>query len=147
MFSFSLPKFAALMVSFPTGGHSLLVHVGEGRFVSKVPPIVLAGVSPAPMDQVEGLPVSWDGETIKGDAQAHPMAFVFDVGSAQKAVEDAAAAGDTYARLVMDELEAAQRALDARAALGVMDPAPSAEPLPTIVDPEGAPEPAEFKAE
>jgi hypothetical protein len=124
MFSFDLPKSAALMVALPTGGHAIFVHVGGGRFVSKVPPIVLAGVAREPSAQVEGLPVAWDGETLPGDAEAHPTAFVFDVGSAQAAVERAAAGGDKYAQLVLDELQAAQKTLDAREALGIKDSEP-----------------------
>lgn len=138
MFSFSLPRFAALVVSLPTGGQTLMLHVGDGKFVSKVPPIVLAGVSPEPMAQVEGLPVGWDGTTLPGNVEAHPTAFVFDVAAAQSAVEAAAASGDTYAQMVMAELRAAEQVLDARTALGVMDAAPAAAPLPPIVDPVDA---------
>lgn len=139
MFSFALPKFAALQVSLPTGGVALFVHMGEGRFLSKVPPIVLAGVTPVESDQTEGLPVGWDASELAGDKPAFPTAFVYDVGGAQKAVEDAAAGGDTFARLILDELEAAQRALDARAALGVMDPLPAIDYPVTVKFAEAEP--------
>lgn len=131
MFAFDLPKFAALQVQFPTGGGSLLVHLGGGRFVSKVPPIVLAGVVPAtePAVNQEGLPVTWDGTSLPGDADAQPVFMAFDVASAQGSVEAAAAAGDKFAQAVLDEIAAAQRTLDAQAALSQQ----RAE-APTVVD-------------
>ena len=121
MFAFELPKFAALQVQFPTGGGSLLVHVGGGRFISKVPPIVLAGVVPAAevASNIEGIPVTWDGTTLPGDADAQPVYMAFDVASAQGSVEAAAAAGDKFARAVLDEIVQAQRTLEARASLGM----------------------------
>lgn len=122
MFSYYLPKFAALHVNLPTGGSAILVHKGDGCFVSKVPPIAFAGVSPEPAETVEGLPVGWDGSTLKGDGQAHAVSFVFDVAGAQAAVEAAAAEGDTYAQAVVNELVQVEKMLQARAALGVMDP-------------------------
>lgn len=138
MFSFDLPKFAALQVSLPTGGGAIMVHVGGGRFISKVPPIALAGLVPAaePAQNVEGLPVAWDGATLPGDGESAPVYFAFDVASAQRSVEEAAAAGDTFAKAILTELDAAQRTLDARAKLGVMDAAPagddsrSSDPVP-----------------
>lgn len=124
MFSFEIPQWAALQVSLPTGGATTLVHVGGGRFLSKVPPIALTGARPDFPFQQEGIPVEWDGTTLPGDKTAHPAVFGFDVMAAARVVQEAAAAGDTFAQAVMAEMEAAQRTLDSREALGVMDAAP-----------------------
>lgn len=131
MFAFDLPKFAALQVQFPTGGGSLLVHVGGGRFISKVPPIVLAGAMPATEveQNIEGIPVTWDGTTLPGDADAKPVFMAFDVASAQGALEAAAQAGDKFALAVMAEIEQAQKTIDAQAALAQ---ATKAEPAAVV---------------
>lgn len=124
MFKFDLPAGAALHVFLPTGGETILVHAGEGRFLSKVPPIALAGLAREGEGVgAIGLPVSWDGQTLPGDGPTQPIWFGFDVNAAADAVKAASEGGDTFARAVMAEIEAAQRTLDAREALGVMTPA------------------------
>lgn len=140
MFSFDLPRFAALQVQFPTGGGSLLVHVGGGRFISKVPPIVLAGVMPAGevAQNQEQLPVTWDGTTLPGDADAQPVFMAFDVASAQHSVEAAAQAGDTFARAVLDEIAQAQKTIDAQTALALH--ARTAEPETQTAEPDSIPD-------
>lgn len=118
MFSFDLPESAALHVILPTGTETILVHAGGGRFVSKVPPIVLAGLVRAGQEAgAEGVPVAWDGKTLPGDGESQTVAFGFDVQAAAEAVRAAAAEGDTYARAVVAELEHADRTLAARQAL------------------------------
>lgn len=114
MFSFALPKFAALHVNLPTGGSTLLVHAGDGRFLSKVPPIILAGVAPGEQQDMPTQPMGWDGDTLPGDGQANPVVFAFDVKTAAAAVEAAAAAGDTFAQAVVAEMQAAERQIAAQ---------------------------------
>ena len=128
MFAFNLPKFAALEVSLPTGGGALMVHIGGGRFLSKVPPIALAGLTPAAGDtqSQEGLPLDWDGATLPGDGQARPIYFAFNVAQAQAGLEEAARMGDTFAQKVLAEMQEAEKVLLARQALGIMDPVPEA---------------------
>lgn len=125
MFAFDLPRFAALSVSLPTGGGTMMIHVGGGRFIAKVPPLVLAGVSPAAagVGDTEGLPIEWDGTTLPGDGESRASFFAFDVAAAQRSVEEAAAGGDTFAQKILEELARAEEVLAARAALGVMAPA------------------------
>lgn len=135
MFKFVLPKFAALHVELPTGGSTLMVHIGDGVFVSKVPPIVLRGVSPEQSQQVEGIPVEWDGVSLPGDGEAHPCVFAFDMKSAGEAVDAAASAGDTYARKVLAEMEHAARTIAAQERLGLGSLSLSAQPANDPVDP------------
>lgn len=126
MFSFHLPKFAALKVELPTGGEAVMIHVGDGRFVSNLPPLVLAGVDPNIEGvEVRDLPITWDGETLPGHKNVHPALFAFDARGAAEAVEKAAAGGDTFALQVMERLNQAEKMLDARSLLA--DPEAAAD--------------------
>jgi len=124
MVSFEIPQWAMLQVTLPTGGETAMLHIGGGRFLSRIPPIALTGMKPDFPLQQEGVPVSWDGTTMPGDSQnAHPAVFGFDAVGATRALQDAAAAGDTFAKFILSEFEAAEKTLAAREALGVMTPA------------------------
>lgn len=120
MFKIDLPKMAVINVALPTGGMAAFVHLGEGRFLSGLPPVMLAGVSLEAESTHEGLPVEWDGTVFPAGCEAHPVAFVFDAVGAQRAVEDAAAAGDPAAVAMMEQLRAAEAQLAAQVAVGMV---------------------------
>ena len=122
MFSFDLPKDAALVVSLPTGATTVFVHIGGGRFLSKIPPIALAGVRAGAGDfaEVEGPELGWDGVTLPGDAPTHPVAIRFAAAPAMDAVKAAGERGDTYALAVLAEIAAVTRILEAREGLAGM---------------------------
>lgn len=108
MFSFELPVNTAITVNLPTGGVTTFVHVGGGRFLSKLPPIAMPAPAREPIANVEDVPVTWDGQTMPGDGQAHAAVVSFDVRAAAQAVEAASAAGDTYAQRVMEQVREAE---------------------------------------
>ena len=120
MFKIDLPEMAILNVALPTGGMAAFVHLGGGRFLSGLPPVMLGGVSLESEATHEGLPVEWDGSVFPVDAQAHPVAFVFDAIGAQRAVEAAAAAGDPGAVAMMEQIQAAEKQLEAQRAVGLV---------------------------
>lgn len=121
MFAFDLPKNAFLKVELPTGGEAIFAHVGGGRFVSNIPPLALAGISPVEGEQVVGLPLTWDSSLLPADG--HHAVFAFDTVMAEKSLEDAAAAGDERAIGVLSQLQAAEKQLEAQRAVGlVRDP-------------------------
>lgn len=123
MFTFDLPKHAAIKVELPTGGDAVMIHLGEGRFVSNVPPLVLAGVSVVADTEVTGLQVGWDSGALPPNV--HSAIFVFDVAGAAVAVETAAAGGDVKAIEVVNKMRDAEKMLAAQVAVGMV---PAAEP-------------------
>lgn len=116
MFAFDLPKHSMIKVELPTGGEVLMIHLGFGRFVSNLPPLVLVGVSPVENEQVAQLPVVWDSEAIKLDGLHHAL-FGFDHVGCANSVERAAAAGDERALEMLEKLREADAALAALDAL------------------------------
>lgn len=125
MFRFALPPGAAITVSLPTGGASAFFHIGGGEFLSRVPPLMLAGLRSSDAvagdaELVQGLPVSWDSATLPGDKPAQPLVFGFDATTAGAAVEAAAAAGDTFAVAMLGEIERAEQTLRAQQAVGMV---------------------------
>lgn len=139
MFSFKLPVGAVLSVSLPTGGGAAFAHVGDGRFVSSVPPIILQGLRPEGQGGEDMLPVEWDAKSMPVDTVMEPVQFGFDPQTAAAAVEAAAAGGDVRAGHIVSMLKAAEEMIAARAALtaatqpegqpqaeGVSDPVDSA---------------------
>lgn len=120
MFSFSLPKGAALLVASPTGGELLIVHKGDGQFLSDLPPLVLLGVSADAEQHVDGLPVGWDGESFPVGPTPHHCTFMFDAVSASRAVEIAAAQRDPAAIAMLERLADADKVLKAREAVGMV---------------------------
>lgn len=119
MFSFSLPKGAALHVELPTGGSAILVHEGDGQFVSAVPPLVLVGMDPTTEQHVTGLPVAWDSSRFKLDGEAKACVFEFDAAGAQKAVEDCAALGDQSAIAMLERIKSAEKQLELQQKVGL----------------------------
>jgi hypothetical protein len=117
MFSFKLPRGAALSVSLPTGGAASFVHVGDGRFVSSVPPIQIDGVRPEGEGGEDMLPVTWDAEFLPAGTSVQAVKFGFDVPGAAGAVEAAAAAGDPHAQHIVGLMKQAEDMIAARAAL------------------------------
>lgn len=107
-----MPKHSMIKVELPTGGDVLMIHLGFGRFVSSLPPLVLVGVSPVENEQVAQLPVVWDSEAIKLDG-LHQAMFGFDHIGCANSVERAAAAGDEQALEMLEKLREADAALDA----------------------------------
>ena len=125
MFAFSLPLHAVIRVELPTGGTTMMAHIGGGRFVSNIPPLALAGISDAPGTEVSGLPLTWDSQAMPADA--HPAVFEFDTVGAEKSLEAAAAAGDERARAVLAQLAEAEKQLEAQRAVGMVPGAEQAE--------------------
>ena len=120
MFSFELPEGAVLVVASPTGGNLLMVHKGDGQFVSDLPPLVLVGVSSAAEQHVEGLPVGWDGDSFPVGGTQHQCTFLFDSVSATRAVEIAAAQRDPAAMAMLERLADADKVLKARESIGMV---------------------------
>lgn len=120
MFSFELPKGAALAVQSPTGGTLVMVHKGDGQFVSDLPPLVLMGVSSAAEQRVEGLPIGWDGDSFPVGGPQHQCTFQFDAVAASRAVEIAAAQRDPAAMAMLERLNEAGEVLKAREAVGMV---------------------------
>jgi hypothetical protein len=124
MFAIDLPPGATLVVTLPNGVQTALVHKGGGRFLSKIPPLFVAGVeagpTPAEPQVVQGLPIQWDGTSLPGDGPTYPVLFAFDAVMGMNAVQAAGDAGDTFAKAVLDEMAAAQRTWEARMALAAM---------------------------
>lgn len=115
MFSFELPVNTAITVDLPTGGATVMVHLGGGRFLSKLPPIALPALSREPEPGAVDVPVTWDGQTLPGDGGAHAGVVTFDVRGAAQAVEAAAKDGDTYAQRVVAQMREAAAEIDAAA--------------------------------
>lgn len=111
MFSFDLPKHAAIKVELPTGGEAVMIHLGGGRFVSNVPPLVLVAVSEVQGEAIDDVALTWDSKCLPADV--HHTTFGFDLVGAQRSLEAAAAAGDERAREVMGKLTAAEAMLEA----------------------------------
>lgn len=108
MFSFHLPRWASLPVSLPGGQQLLLVHAGDGRFLTQIPPFAMAGVAPEPQAEQVDLPVEWDGTTLPGHQQAHVAVFGFAPGTALQSLTAAAEAGDAYAADVLASMQEAE---------------------------------------
>lgn len=125
MFKFTMPRHAAIKVELPTGGEAIMIHTGEGRFVTNMPPLVLAGVAVVEGQEVTGLPIGWDSGALPEDL--HHAIFAFDAAGAARAVEAAAAAGDVKAREVVDRLADAEKMLAARERLGLVPAAAQPE--------------------
>jgi hypothetical protein len=120
VFSFSLPKGAALVVSAPTGGEQVFIHKGDGQFVSDLPPLVLLGISKDAVDNVDGLPVAWDADSFPFGAATHQCTFMFDAVAASRAVEIAAAQRDPAAVAMIERMADADKVLKDRESIGMV---------------------------
>jgi hypothetical protein len=120
MFAFDLPKWAAFPVNLPTGGEAVFVHIGGGRFLSRIPPLGLAGVAPAEGQGAENLPLEWDSSTLPADKEACMAVFTFDAAAGAAAVEAAAAAGDVFAAQLLEQIREGERMYEAQQAVGMM---------------------------
>ena len=126
MFSFDLPMYAAMKVQLPTGGDAMMIHLGAGRFVSNVPPLVLVAVTADPGQGIKDVALTWDSKCLPADV--HHTTFGFDLVGAQRSLEAAAAAGDELAREVMSKLTAAEAMLEADEARVEHEAAGAAKP-------------------
>lgn len=110
MFKFSLPKWAVLDVTLPTGVPQRLLHLGDNQFLSVLPPIALAGMAPAGEVPTAGelFPVGWDSTTFDGRATVEAFALNFDVKAAMKALEEAADRGDVAAISALQRIKQAE---------------------------------------
>ena len=114
MFKFNLPKWSAIDVPQPSGATLRMIHVGNGEFVSELPPLALNGVSPANEDESPRLhPVSWDSAHIGPRTALKSETFVFDSPKAMLALHEAADRGDEAAIVLIQRLLQAQGAADA----------------------------------
>lgn len=125
MFRITLPIGAALHVNLPTGGATAFVHVGGGEFLTRIPPLLLAGLQASETPRGEpvldqGHAVGWDGKTLPGDKPVQAFVYGFDASAAAAAVEAAAAGGDTFAQQMLGEIEAAEKTLRAQQAVGLV---------------------------
>jgi len=121
MFKFTLPQFAALNVSLPTGGTIVMVHMGDGEFCSLVPPLAVPGILPegvAVPAEYPVVPVTWATGAFVGDVNT--TGFGFDVAGAAASVEQAAAAGDVVAGEIVSQMKEAEVMLAAREKLGLV---------------------------
>lgn len=110
MFKFNLPKWAILDVTLPTGVSQRLLHMGEGEFVSVLPPIALAGMAPAgaapTADELH--PVGWDSTTFDGRTTVEGFPVSFDVKAAMAALQAAADRGDVAAISTLQRVKQAE---------------------------------------
>lgn len=107
MFKFTLPKWAFIDTVAPSGAVQRMFHVGDGNFVSEIPPLILEGSVPSGEAVEAGpLPLAWDGRTF-GDDRAGVLraVFVFDARSGMDALQAAADAGDVTAITTLQRIK------------------------------------------
>lgn len=96
MFQFNLPKWALLPVTTPEGTTQPMVHMGDGVFLSPLPPVALNTCLPIGEPATEGLqPVSWNSTALGADVNVAQV--LFDAAAAAEALRLAAEAGDVMA--------------------------------------------------
>lgn len=113
MFKFNLPKWAFLDVTLPTGAVSRMLHIGDGQFVSEIPPVMVDGMVPdnIVMDAaaVHTLqPVQWDSSIIPWRSQVRGIRWVYDAPTAMQTLRDAEAKGDQAAITLLQRLKQAE---------------------------------------
>lgn len=118
MFKFTLPKFAAFEAVQPNGGNLLFIHLGEGKFISQIPPLMSGGVAPEAevVDTDPAITFEWDSETFQ---TSKAVMFMYDAKGALALVEAAAAAGDKSAINMLGEFDRASKIIEAREAVGM----------------------------
>ena len=114
MFNFSLPKWTVLDVTLPTGVPQRLLHLGDGQFLSALPPIAMAAMAPVDAVPIAGElhPVDWDSKTFDGRATVEAFTVSFDVKSAMAALDAAADRGDVAAISQLQRLKQAEVVLE-----------------------------------
>lgn len=96
MFKFTLPKWAMLPIITPEGATCPMVHMGDGVFLSAMPPISLHTCQPLGTAPDKALvPVAWDSGVFGPDVEM-AQSF-FDAPGAAEALRIAADAGDVTA--------------------------------------------------
>lgn len=119
MFGFDLPKYAVLTVEQPNGGNVVMVHMGEGRFIAKVPPLAVGAlVPPGGEPAKDPIPFRWDNG-LAGDGYS-AGALLFDAKGAGELINAQAANGDAFAIKVLTQCAEAEKMMIARDKLGVM---------------------------
>ena len=108
MFKFTLPKWATLPVITPEGATYPMVHMGDGVFLSAMPPISLHTCQPLGTTPDKALvPVAWDSGVFGPDVEM-AQSF-FDAPGAAEALRIAADAGDVTAISTQAMLKASAR--------------------------------------
>lgn len=112
MFKFSLPKWTVLDVTLPTGVSQRLLHLGDGQFLSVLPPIAMAAMAPSGEVPIAGElhPVSWDSATMDSRASVEGFMATFDVKGAMAALDEAADRGDVAAISALQRVKQAELA-------------------------------------
>lgn len=119
MFGFDLPKYALLTVEQPNGGHVIMVHMGDGRFIAKVPPLVVGALVPPGVElSKDPIPFTWDNG-LEGEGYS-AGAFVFDAKGAGELINEQAANGNEFAVNLLTKCAEAEKMMIARDKLGVM---------------------------
>lgn len=110
MFKFSLPKWTVLDVTLPTGVSQRLLHLGDGQFLSVLPPIAMAAMAPVGEVPTAGelQPVSWDSTTIDSRSNVEGFTVTFDVKGALAALEEASDRGDVAAISALQRIKQAE---------------------------------------
>lgn len=118
MFKFKLPQWACIDVRSPSGGIQRMVHIGNGEFVSHLPPLFLDTLSPDPIN-IGTTDITWDSSHFKGQPGSAGTAL-FNAPQAMDAVKAAASEGDHVAMQVVEKIEAGAKMMEARDAAGLM---------------------------
>lgn len=112
MFKFNLPKWAMIDVQLPTGAVQRMIHIGNGEFLSEIPPIAVHGLAPAGEIEHDAVqPVTWDS-TINGRTTLQAGVLMFDVRGAMAALQEAEARGDVAAISLLQRLRQAEATAD-----------------------------------
>lgn len=113
MFKFNLPKWAFLDVTLPTGAVQRMLHIGDGEFISELPPVMVDGLVPdsvvmdaAAVHTLQG--VQWDSAIIPWRSQVRGLRWVYDAPAAMQALREAEAKGDQSAITLLQRLKQAE---------------------------------------
>lgn len=108
MFKFTLPKWTVVPTITPEGATYPMVHMGDGVFLSAIPPISLHTCQPLGVAPDRALvPVAWDSSVFGPDVEM--AQFFFDAPGAAEALRVAADSGDVNAISTQAMLKASAR--------------------------------------
>lgn len=116
MFKFNFPKWAYVEFKAATGAVMRMIHIGNGEFISEVPPIMIDGVAPVSADVSQASEVqaiTWDGTIMDGRTPVNALRFVFDAPSAMAALRAAADRGEVPAIAMLQRFQQAQAQVEA----------------------------------